>query len=126
MTEWRQGDVRQERQSDGNLGGTLRLGAYECVLEEGSRAAEAYQAKTITERHRHRYEVNPEYLPGLEVQGLYISGRSPDGLLTEVIELKDHPWFVAVQYHPEFKSRPFAAHPLFLGFVKAALAQKTR
>jgi CTP synthase len=104
-----------------DLGGTLRLGSYPCQLEEGSRAREIYGSDTITERHRHRYEFNMDYREDLEKAGMRFSGLSPDKSLVEVVELKDHPFFVAVQYHPEFKSRPTRPHPLFKAFVEASL-----
>ncbi|BCW93591.1 MAG: CTP synthase [Thermoanaerobaculum sp.] len=104
------------------LGGTMRLGKYPCQLKPGSKAWEAYGADTVWERHRHRYEVNQDYVPILEQHGLVVSGRSPDRIFVEVIELPDHPYFVACQFHPELKSKPFAPHPLFVSFVKAALA----
>jgi CTP synthase len=103
-----------------NLGGTMRLGSYPCTLQEGSRAREAYGAPLIQERHRHRYEFNNQYRPQFEEHGMVFSGTSPDGNLVEVIELPNHPWFVAVQCHPEFKSKPTKAHPLFRAFVKAS------
>ncbi len=103
-----------------DLGGTMRLGAYPTDLAEGSFAAQAYGSRAISERHRHRYEVNQEYLPQLEGAGLVIAGRSPDGKFVEMVEYRDHPWFVACQFHPEYKSRPLAAHPLFREFVAAA------
>jgi CTP synthase len=102
-------------------GGTMRLGAMPCVLKEGSRAAFAYGKSLISERHRHRYEFNPDYRSQFEAAGMQLVGTSPDGTLVEVIELQSHPWFVAVQYHPEFKSQPQAAHPLFKGFIEASL-----
>jgi CTP synthase len=102
------------------MGGTMRLGAYPCSLKQGTRAREAYGREEISERHRHRYEFNPAYRETLEKGGLVVAGVSPDGKLVEVIELKDHPWFVACQYHPEFKSTPVAPHPLFAAFVKAS------
>ena len=105
-----------------NLGGTLRLGSYPCVLKPGSKAAEVYQQQEITERHRHRYEVNNDYREQLEASGMVLSGLSPDGRIVEMIELADHPYFVATQAHPEFKSRPDVPHPLFLGLVNGALA----
>ncbi len=108
------------------MGGTMRLGKYACQLKPGSRAWEAYSADTIWERHRHRYEVNPDYVPILEENGMRIAGRSPDRIFVEMIEIPDHPWFVACQFHPELKSKPFAPHPLFVGFVAAALEQQTR
>lgn len=104
-----------------DMGGTMRLGAYPCVVKEGTKAFEAYESKLISERHRHRYEVNPEFLPKLEAEGLIASGTSPDGRLVEIIELADHPWFVAGQFHPEFKSRPTRPHPLFRDFIGAAV-----
>jgi CTP synthase len=108
-------------------GGSMRLGAYPCVLSKGSLAAQAYGADEISERHRHRYEFNNAFRPALEAKGMRFSGLSPDGQLVEVVELPDHPWFVGCQFHPEFKSRPYAPHPLFSSFIQAALAhQKSR
>jgi CTP synthase len=104
-------------------GGTMRLGAYPALLREGTKAAEAYGEREISERHRHRYEVNPAYRDRLEREGLLISGISPDGKLVEMIELAEHPWFVACQFHPELKSRPTRPHPLFAAFVRAAVQQ---
>ena len=103
------------------MGGTMRLGAYKCELKQGSLAASIYGGETIEERHRHRYEFNPEYEKILTENGLVISGRSPDGKFVEIIELPNHPWFLGCQFHPELKSRPLAAHPLFTSFIKAAL-----
>ncbi|GBQ30558.1 CTP synthase [Acetobacter fabarum] len=123
MTEWARGNERLRRSEGGELGGTMRLGAYPATLVPGSRVAEAYGTNTIRERHRHRYEVNIHYKDQLEKAGLRFSGLSPDGILPEVVEYPDHPWFIAVQYHPELKSRPFAPHPLFAGFVGAAVAK---
>ncbi|MFT8542685.1 CTP synthase [Acetobacter sp.] len=123
MTEWARGNERLRRSEGGELGGTMRLGAYPATLVPGSRVAEAYGTNTIRERHRHRYEVNIHYKDQLEKAGLRFSGLSPDGILPEVVEYPDHPWFIAVQYHPELKSRPFAPHPLFAGFVGAAAAK---
>ena len=108
-----------------NMGGTMRLGAYPCVIKSGTKTHQAYKAAEVSERHRHRYEMNPGYRPGFEEAGLIVSGSSPDGALTEIIELRDHPWFVACQFHPEFKSKPTVAHPLFRDFVAAALACRT-
>ena len=105
-------------------GGTMRLGAYPCVLAEGSQAARIYRTQEISERHRHRYEVNPDYVERLEAAGLRLSGRSPDGRLVEMIELPSHPHFVACQFHPEFKSRPLEPHPLFRAFVRASLQHR--
>jgi len=102
-------------------GGTMRLGAQPAVLAEGTRTAAAYGTTRISERHRHRYEFNGRYREQLERAGLVIAGTNPAGTLVEVVELADHPWFVAVQYHPEFKSKPTAAHPLFTGLVAAAV-----
>ena len=99
----------------------MRLGAYNAVLAEGSKAAEVYGGVTIEERHRHRYEVDIKYRDKLEAKGLKFSGMSPDGRLPEIVEWADHPWFIGVQFHPELKSKPFAPHPLFADFVKAAV-----
>ncbi len=128
MTEWTKGNEKQKRSANDDMGGTMRLGSYPCVIQKGSLAHKIYGAQEITERHRHRYEVNINYKDKLEKAGMLISGLSPDGNLPEIVELKDHPWFVAVQFHPEFKSRPFAPHPLFVSFVEAALnnTQKTK
>jgi len=123
MTEWTRGNQVERRASGGDLGGTMRLGAYTAQLAAGSRVAEIYGATTISERHRHRYEVNIHYKRRLEEAGLRFSGMSPDGILPEIVELPDHPWFVGVQYHPELKSKPFDPHPLFTSFIKAAVAQ---
>ncbi|HBH52649.1 MAG TPA: CTP synthetase, partial [Planctomycetaceae bacterium] len=107
-----------------DMGGTMRLGAQPCLVESGSRAADCYEAERIIERHRHRYEFNPQYREKFAKGGLIITGSSPDGGLAEIVELQDHPWFLAVQYHPEFKSKPNRAHPLFVGFIEAALAHQ--
>ncbi|MDC7674808.1 CTP synthase [Asticcacaulis machinosus] len=120
MTEWLNGNELAKRAAGGNLGGTMRLGAFEASLAEGSLVSRIYGDTAISERHRHRYEVNRDYIPRLEACGLKFSGMSPDGLLPEIIERDDHPWFVAVQYHPEYKSRPFTPHPLFKSFIDAA------
>ena len=114
-------DLMPEQKDVDKKGGTMRLGAYPCDLKEGTKAYEAYGEKHISERHRHRYEVNNEYKDRLEEAGMIISGQSPNRLLVEMIELKDHPWYVATQAHPEFKSRPNRPHPLFREFVKHAL-----
>ena len=122
-------ELMDEQQNVTDKGGTMRLGAYPCVLEEGSLAAKIYGTPEISERHRHRYEVNPEYHKLLRDHGLRLSGSSPNGRLVEVIELPSHPFFVACQFHPEFKSRPLAPHPLFSSFIKAAVdhvASRTR
>lgn len=123
MTEWTRGNERFERTANTDLGGTMRLGAYPAVLAEGSLVAEAYGTNEISERHRHRYEVNIEYRQSLEDVGLRFSGVSPDGILPEIVEIPGHPWFVGVQFHPELKSRPFDPHPLFSGFIGAAVEQ---
>ena len=123
MTEWVKGNARQERTSDDDLGGTMRLGAFPAKLSEGSRVAEIYGCTEISERHRHRYEVNINYKDQLEEAGFFFSGLSPDGKLPEICERRDHPWFIGVQYHPELKSKPFVPHPLFTSFIKAALDQ---
>ncbi|MBV8091417.1 MAG: CTP synthetase, partial [Alphaproteobacteria bacterium] len=123
MTEWMRGNTLERRESDGDLGGTMRLGAYEAVLAAESRVAEIYGRTRISERHRHRYEINIGYKDSLEQAGLCFSGISPDGRLPEIIELRDHPWFIGVQFHPELKSKPFEPHPLFTSFVRAALDQ---
>ena len=123
MTEWVKGNARQERTSDDDLGGTMRLGAFPAKLAEGSKVAEIYGCTEISERHRHRYEVNINYKDQLEDAGFFFSGLSPDGKLPEICERRDHPWFIGVQYHPELKSKPFDPHPLFTSFIKAALDQ---
>ncbi|MBU0669030.1 MAG: CTP synthase [Alphaproteobacteria bacterium] len=124
ITEWMSEAGLQQRAEDGDLGGTMRLGAYDAALTGNSHVSQLYHgATTISERHRHRYEVNSAYIAPLEKQGLVFSGMSPDGLLPEIVERPDHPWFVGVQFHPELKSKPFDPHPLFAGFVGAALEQ---
>ena len=123
MTEWTKGNDKEMRKADGDLGGTMRLGAYPAQLTRGSRVADIYGATRITERHRHRYEVNMNYRKVLEKNGLLFSGVSPDGLLPEIVERTDHPWFIGVQFHPELKSKPFEPHPLFASFIEAAAAQ---
>lgn len=123
MTEWMSGDQLERRSQFGDLGGTMRLGAYTCHLKPGSLASKIYAQTTIQERHRHRYEVNTGYRDILEKAGLIFSGLSPDGELPEIIERTDHPWFLAVQFHPELKSRPFVPHPLFVSFVEAAIGR---
>jgi CTP synthase len=120
MTEWVRGNQREMRFEGGELGGTMRCGSYEAVLAQGSRVAEIYGATTISERHRHRYEVNIAYRDAIEKTGLKFTGLSPDGVLPELCERQDHPWFVGVQFHPELKSRPFEPHPLFASFIGAA------
>jgi CTP synthase len=111
------------REAGGDLGGTMRLGAYDAVLDGNSHASAVYGATSISERHRHRYEVNSHYIETLRQGGLQFSGMSPDGTLPEIIERPDHPWFIGVQFHPELKSRPFDPHPLFASFIKAAVKQ---
>jgi CTP synthase len=123
ITEWMSKEGLQERVADGDLGGTMRLGAYEAELGHNSHVAAVYGSTRITERHRHRYEVNTKYRDALEKSGLVFSGMSPDGRLPEIVERPDHPWFIGVQFHPELKSRPFEPHPLFAGFIEAALNQ---
>jgi CTP synthase len=114
----------EKRDHDSDMGGTMRLGAYPCVIKEGTKAEAAYESKEIFERHRHRYEFNNDYLKELTEKGLIVSGTSPDGELVEITELGDHPWFLGCQFHPEFKSRPMKPHPLFRDFIKAALEYK--
>jgi CTP synthase len=123
ITEWMSDEGLQTRAAGGDLGGTMRLGAYEARLNGNSHVAAIYGATTISERHRHRYEVNGAYKDALEAGGLVFSGMSPDGLLPEIVERPDHAWFVGVQFHPELKSRPFDPHPLFAGFIEAAVRQ---
>ncbi|MBN8501906.1 MAG: CTP synthase [Sphingomonadales bacterium] len=124
ITEWMSPEGLQKRGADTDLGGTMRLGAYDAKLGANSHVASIYGgATTISERHRHRYEVNGAYREPLERGGLVFSGMSPDGLLPEIVERPDHPWFIGVQFHPELKSRPFSPHPLFAGFIAAALQQ---
>ncbi len=120
LKEWVQGNYKVTRSADDDKGGTMRLGAYDAVLTEGSRVAEVYGSTAIEERHRHRYEVDIKYREALETQGLLFSGMSPDGRLPEIVEVKDHPWFIGVQFHPELKSKPFEPHPLFRDFIRAA------
>jgi CTP synthase len=124
ITEWMSKEGLQQRNEEGDLGGTMRLGAYDAVLSGNSHVSAIYGGATqISERHRHRYEVNSAYREPLEKGGLVFSGMSPDGLLPEIVERPDHPWFVGVQFHPELKSKPFDPHPLFAGFIGAALRQ---
>jgi len=123
ITEWMSAEGLQKRAADGDLGGTMRLGAYPATLAANSHVATVYGATDISERHRHRYEVNVHYRDALEKGGLIFSGMSPDGTLPEIVERPDHPWFIGVQFHPELKSRPFDPHPLFAGFIGAALKQ---
>jgi CTP synthase len=123
MTEWLRGNMLEQRMASGDLGGTMRLGAYEARLQPGSKIAGIYGDTSISERHRHRYEVNIDYRERLENCGMVFAGMSPDGVLPETIEYPDHPWFIGVQYHPELKSRPLEPHPLFSSFVGAAVEQ---
>jgi CTP synthase len=124
MTEWLRGNELEKRKGGGDLGGTMRLGAYDAVLAPGSKVSAIYGGAThISERHRHRYEVNARYREKLEAVGMKFAGNSPDGVLPETVELENHPWFIGVQYHPELKSRPFEPHPLFASFIAAAVEQ---
>ena len=123
LTEWTRGNLVERRNEGGDLGGTMRLGSYEAWLTPGSKAEEIYGASVIHERHRHRYEVNINYRDRLEAAGMIFSGLSPDGLLPEIVELRNHPWFIGVQFHPELKSKPFDPHPLFRSFIGAAVKQ---
>ncbi|MEO5805160.1 CTP synthase [Devosia sp.] len=123
MTEWVKGNETEKRSDGTDLGGTMRLGAYPAQLTRGSRVADIYGTTRISERHRHRYEVNMDYRKLLEKNGLLFSGVSPDGKLPEIVERTDHPWFIGVQFHPELKSKPFEPHPLFASFIAAAMEQ---
>lgn len=126
MAEWVKGEGKELRSEAGNLGGTMRLGAYDCEIKKGTLAYKTYGETKISERHRHRYEVNINYKEVLEKAGLVFSGMSPDGSLTEIVENPKHPWFMGVQFHPEFKSRPFSAHPVFKEFVAAAIKNRKK
>jgi len=123
LKEWVEGNRTIQREADDDKGGTMRLGAYNATLAKGSRVARIYGTTAISERHRHRYEVDNSYVSILEDKGLTFSGMSPDGKLPEIVEIPDHPWFIGVQFHPELKSKPFAPHPLFADFVRAAVEQ---
>lgn len=123
ITEWMTEEGLQKRSASDDLGGTMRLGAYPAILANGSKVRDIYGAEEISERHRHRYEVNTAYKERLEQGGLVFSGLSPDGTLPEIVERPDLNWFVAVQFHPELKSKPFDPHPLFASFIGAALEQ---
>ena len=123
MTEWARSGTVERRRADGDKGGTMRLGAYDCVIGANSRVHRIYAADHISERHRHRYEVNLAYEERLAKAGVVFSGKSPDGLLPEILEIPDHPWFIGVQFHPELKSKPFDPHPLFVSFIEAAVDQ---
>ena len=121
MNEWVKKNKTIKRNTNGDMGGTMRLGAYDCVLKKKSKIFDIYKKSRISERHRHRYEVNLNYLKKLEKCGIKFSGISPDGKLPEILELENHPWFIGVQFHPELKSKPFDPHPLFVSFIKAAV-----
>jgi CTP synthase len=124
LTEWQRGNQVERRDAAADLGGTMRLGVYQAHLAEGSLVRSVYgDTPEIQERHRHRFEVNIAYRDRLEAAGLRFSGLSPDGVLPEIVEYPDHPWFIGVQYHPELKSKPFDPHPLFAGFIGAAVRQ---
>jgi len=123
MTEWMKGNELESRRQGGDLGGTMRLGAFPATLGAESHIARIYGANEISERHRPRYEVNTDYRARLEAAGLRFAGLSPDGLLPETVEYPNHPWFIGVQFHPELKSRPFDPHPLFKSFIAAAVEQ---
>ena len=124
MTEWEKDGDKEKRSQDGDLGGTMRLGAYPCVLTKDSLARKVYGTDKISERHRHRYEVNIKYEKQLNDAGMFITGKSPDGRLPEIVEIPNHPWFIGVQFHPELKSKPFDPHPLFISFVEAAIEKQ--
>ena len=126
MTEWEKDGDKEKRTQDGDLGGTMRLGAYPCVLAKDSLARKVYGTDKISERHRHRYEVNIKYEKQLNDAGMFITGKSPDGRLPEIVEIPNHPWFIGVQFHPELKSKPFDPHPLFVSFVKAAIDKQNK
>ena len=123
ITEWMSKEGLQKRAADTDMGGTMRLGAYDAVLSGNSHVAAIYGGTHISERHRHRYEVNVHYRSALEAGGLMFTGMSPDGALPEIVERPEHPWFVGVQFHPELKSKPFDPHPLFASFIAAAVKQ---
>ena len=121
MTEWMSGEQKEQRGISDDMGGTMRLGSFPCVIAEGTLAYNLYGKTQIDERHRHRYEVNIKYREALENKGYVFSGMSPDGLLPEIVEYRPHPFFIACQFHPELRSRPFNPHPLFTGLVRACL-----
>jgi CTP synthase len=123
MTEWEKDGIVEQRDEASDKGGTMRLGAYPCTLGDKTRVKEIYGEKNISERHRHRYEVNMSYEDQLTSKGMIFSGKSPDGILPEIVEIPAHPWFIGVQFHPELKSRPFEPHPLFTDFIRAAVEQ---
>ena len=124
LTEWLREGKKEIRSKKSDVGGTMRLGAYPCKIEKNTLAYKIYKSANIKERHRHRYEVNAEYEKKLSLKGLIFSGKSPDGSLPEIIELKAHPWFLGVQFHPELKSRPFKPHPIFKSFIEATKKTK--
>lgn len=127
ITEWKEEDGSvQQREEHTDKGGTMRLGGYRCKLAENSITRTLYQSEEIVERHRHRYEVNNSLLPQITAAGLLVAGRSLDGNLVEVIEVPDHPWYVACQFHPEFTSTPRDGHPLFKGFIEAAISERDK
>jgi CTP synthase len=117
-------DMMEEQKKIVNKGGTMRLGAYACTIKEGTKAFDAYQTNSISERHRHRYEFNNQYLETYEQSGMIASGKNPENNLVEIVEIPNHPWFVGAQFHPELKSTVENPHPLFVGFIKAAMAHK--
>jgi CTP synthase len=123
LTEWERDGIIEKRSTESDLGGTMRLGAYDAVVQKNSRIHEIYGSDSLSERHRHRYEVNLAYEGELASKGMVFSAKSPDGVLPEIVEIKDHPWFIGVQFHPELKSRPFEPHPLFTSFIGAAVEQ---
>ena len=124
MTEWIKGDIKITRNIDSDKGGTMRLGSYPCNLTKGSLVNKIYQAENINERHRHRYEVNSNYINLFNKNNFEFTGMSPDNLLPEILESKNHYWFIGVQFHPELKSRPQNPHPLFVSFIKSAIELK--
>jgi len=126
MREWEKDGAIEQRNEHGDLGGTMRLGAYRSLLKDGSKVRQIYGTSEISERHRHRYEVNINYENVLAENGMVITGKSPDGKLPEIVERTDHPWFIGVQFHPELKSKPFAPHPLFVDLIKTALALRSK
>ena len=117
-------DIMLEQKKIKNMGGTMRLGSYPCKVKEGTIAYDAYKENFVSERHRHRFEFNNDYREVLQEKGLIISGASPDNFLVEIVELADHPWFLGCQFHPEFKSRPHKAHPIFKSFMQAAIEKR--
>ena len=123
LTEWQTKTGLEKRDKESDLGGTMRLGAYDCKLLDNSFVSSIYKKKTISERHRHRYEVNNKYISDFKKYGLIFSGMSPDNSLPEILEVPKHPWFIGVQFHPELKSKPFDPHPLFSSFINASLKQ---